>query len=1193
MASFSPSPVPRRSMRHRPFQNSPPHRLHHPISRLATPSRATPFGNDSIVSAMEVDSVVSDRSLLQRPTADTLFAKSNELTISFYAALPAEVKQILKNADFFAEAYTGAIDTETGFALVASVQTCFVWQHVQALKGIPTCYIFACPQDENSSTPPFHGLVPYTSAREPGLMLVSVSGEIRFWDSIGIGLAGGQNYSTNQLEMADDDEVTNLIRADPQTYILSTSSGLLFRLVLTSTGGKHHLTLHAFSRPATGLSLSRLIPFFSPASLHSNRINPELGNINSIVLGGPTPTGGRELWALVETRVQRWEIRPEGWEEPLLDQDISTISRAALRQSLANVEDDDARLDLEFVDLTVDHEGKLTVLVSFAGIEETELMSVEARRIYALLQLSHLGEVFKVDAVRDVPYQTTSGSGAPMHPRVQVLLDGQLISVQFGDAVTLCSRDSQYSDRIELKSTSDRTLGVGVIHNESSLLIMTAATMIKAQVNMEAIQDFNSETGRSSLIKSIMTQAIVYGSIPDNPLQFSFPPAIDAESLMQGAEQLSAEVLRSDPQVVRSNADLGAQLTTRKERLSWLIHFINDNAVLGKMSQRSRQRLATDSEKLYAGYQLWMQHNEVIASESVFNEVIELYMESIGEGHHEDLVRAFFRLRVSDLGVVLSQISDVTAKLAQNSGRDIRELIPEANRVISTALRSATEYREYNLGVYGIAPPMIDAWTSQPVLIDVLLALFETSTRILDTTPQADSALPHQSYLTGQLPELATMLFRCIQERLDWLARQQAVVSPAKLLGMIVIRLSSSTDSAPSGPIFLKLFSGKHGHAAAALTLAEKYRDFSSLVALCHQEDVYPPHKNPNALKIQTYIEKFDEEFTNELYKWYIQHGELRVLFSQDATHNVYIDKFFATEQQHAISWIHNLEQRRYEEAAVALLTESDATAQLNTKHLMLSIGKLAHLAHLQERSQFEEDDLLDSFHNDLDFVSVHQAIMDEFRPVIESLRGRQSLDAQIEAIVKNEASRLSEQKSMTLIFKDLVHQLLQGKSLTMEDMVDLLTLKDNLTTLGDYTTALHLLARAQNLPEARRSSAFRSVWRRIYIHDDWDTIRRTSNVSDHELTERLRSTALFATLCVVLALDNPPEGYDTDPDMALVTPTEAEIMSRWPGLSSEQVETLLQDYALECDKLGEFDLKDAYERVRELAAREIVGNVH
>lgn len=67
---------------------------------------------------------------------------------------------------------------------------------------------------------------------------------------------------------------------------------------------------------------------------------------------------------------------------------------------------------------------------------------------------------------------------------------------------------------------------------------------------------------------------------------------------------------RKDPEIIRPNHDLTSQLTSRKDRLSWLIRFINDNAALRKMSQRSRQRLATDAEKLYACHQLWLKMNE-------------------------------------------------------------------------------------------------------------------------------------------------------------------------------------------------------------------------------------------------------------------------------------------------------------------------------------------------------------------------------------------------------------------------------------------------------------------------------------------------------------------------------------------------------------------------------------------------------
>ena len=46
-------------------------------------------------------------------------------------------------------------------------------------------------------------------------------------------------------------------------------------------------------------------------------------------------------------------------------------------------------------------------------------------------------------------------------------------------------------------------------------------------------------------------------------------------------------------------------------------------------------------------------------------------------------------------------------------------------------------------------------------------------------------------------------------------------------------------------------------------------------------------------------------------------------------------------------------------------------------------------------------------------------------------------------------------------VFKQLVRSLLQGKALSVEDVADVLSMKDNDTTISDYATALHLLARA------------------------------------------------------------------------------------------------------------------------------------
>jgi nuclear pore complex protein Nup133 len=83
---------------------------------------------------------------------------------------------------------------------------------------------------------------------------------------------------------------------------------------------------------------------------------------------------------------------------------------------------------------------------------------------------------------------------------------------------------------------------------------------------------------------------------------------------MQGAEQLSQAVLKSgwliietpldkyvnslftaDSEVVRQSPDLTTQLAGRKDRLSWLIGFINENGVLVKVRDENEHIFVSGS----------------------------------------------------------------------------------------------------------------------------------------------------------------------------------------------------------------------------------------------------------------------------------------------------------------------------------------------------------------------------------------------------------------------------------------------------------------------------------------------------------------------------------------------------------------------------------------------------------------------
>lgn len=58
------------------------------------------------------------------------------------------------------------------------------------------------------------------------------------------------------------------------------------------------------------------------------------------------------------------------------------------------------------------------------------------------------------------------------------------------------------------------------------------------------------------------------------------------------------------------------------------------------------------------------------------------YMKSIGEGHHEDCLRAFLRLRIRDLGGLLPHVAELVRRSTSNANSNLVEVIPQANIIV-------------------------------------------------------------------------------------------------------------------------------------------------------------------------------------------------------------------------------------------------------------------------------------------------------------------------------------------------------------------------------------------------------------------------------------------------------------------------------------------------------------------------------
>ena len=68
-------------------------------------------------------------------------------------------------------------------------------------------------------------------------------------------------------------------------------------------------------------------------------------------------------------------------------------------------------------------------------------------------------------------------------------------------------------------------------------------------------------------------------------------------------------------------------------------------------------------------------------------------MEEIGEAGHEDVMRAFFRLKIGDIGRLIKKVAQVTGEASRATGRNMIEFLPEANRVVLVCIFLPTQDR--------------------------------------------------------------------------------------------------------------------------------------------------------------------------------------------------------------------------------------------------------------------------------------------------------------------------------------------------------------------------------------------------------------------------------------------------------------------------------------------------------------------
>ncbi|KIM24888.1 hypothetical protein M408DRAFT_331557 [Serendipita vermifera MAFF 305830] len=489
-----------------------------------------------------------------------------------------------------------------------------------------------------------------------------------------------------------------------------------------------------------------------------------------------------------------------------------------------------------------------------------------------------------------------------------------------------------------------------------------------------------------------------------------------------------------------------------------------------------------------------------------------------------DPVRVFFKFKVEDIGDLVPCAVKVVKATVNSFDRSQAwpQVTAQAGRLTLVLLEAALQFRKSHTSTYGIDPdrPVGIPWTSEQQILDACFYLFEECGR----NAEDSMAVEAKAVMEG----LASVICEGYKEQLaaarirpgaDWESVQDKFTTVRRKVWKLLVQ---------------------RGSAPHAFKLAEDYGDYTALTELCYKstktkkknatgETIKVTDYQALAKKLDHYISLFKQEFAFELYHYWIQKGMAHEVFKQTGAHVEYVEAFFSTFDYPNLAWLHQIGKSQFSTASSTLLSLGQSDNRLGPVKFLLSMGKLSELAELDDNEeddmhQIEED--VRAYDELLDLIDVQQKLRKDLLETITDAdislalsvadvgSKNEDLLAKAAAITERVTTRLAAGgfvEHITL-FKRLVANIIGDKRLGVEDTLDMLGFKDDALQNG-FSVGLHLVYETQSLADARREIAIRSLWRRIYICDNWKDLHDTRSYTDAQVNERLRSTSLYAAL--------------------------------------------------------------------------------
>ena len=1096
--------------------------------------------------------------------------------------------------------YRASILSSQTLALAVTRERAYIWDYT---SPTPVAHpkTFDVPRPARSTDPlPLAALVT-SPTRDVGLLVISaVTGNVTYWQNINtaesLTLFNQQNtaVSGNIGSLSGGESVIRLDSADHAGFIVTLSSGRIAQMSLIDDQGKPKISAH-FLRSTEAANSGGL--FGSLKNVLG--VGPWKRDIVS-VRTRPLPAR-REIQAVAATetgQVYTWHLAWSGQPTFRGAFDFRQFLQNELAVSLG--ENNISLLDMVITPACSAADAKLQMILFVQAGPASSPSYAMAQVTMESEDGARLDGIIRINTVSpDTP--------ATSRPRLLLPNPGHTAFIVFEHEVIVASVTGSFQDAIRLRSDKHVTIEGAC---EEDLIDSKGTSSCAVFIKGHGLARISATPTKAShpSIKTKIEQAIFYGTMSDNVLDFSRRPydRYDIEETEAAALSISGEILRSTSHFIPPlTSSMEAHLQNRIKAIRALIlHLRSDYP---PVSRPTSWKLLLDAEKLAAAQAIWVACEERSSKSILLPLVVHAYYRSQSKQRSVDAstdpLRSWFVDEVAHIDRLRTLVLlSINSFHEDGKSKNIMQLISEANDILFSLYDAVFSFRTDNAEVYGMDltlfddgvleegyEDLIEPWTSQ---FDVLKSV----NRFIDISREhavnsfgedartADVATVDK--VVSENVRMVNVLCLCYRERIAYTRVHNDENSPSYAINLGKIFEQARAHHLRS--------LNKIGESAAGISIAEKYGDMQTLVQLVIEESQFMSNilndpgtvsqdrtetrANMNKLqsRVEGYFKTFGEQWANAFFDNHLSSHHSYGLLKEAEDFREPLTRYLRAEKARGrLSWINDvLRENDFQEASTTLTTlAEEKEVKFWNKKIELSLAKLTSMAATEGKSGKGN---LEQLNGDLTVVNTQEAIKQHLQYI---LYAAVDIQAEVQLACDTYAAylQLKTPALYGLLEASFMH-MLRNEALSVEELIDILTLMDTkesedaeVNIVGrQFLMALQVLEAGKNrIEESRFETNLRMIWKRCYLQDDWEFINNTRKRTDKLISRHIRDTFACQTmmrgleLCKFERIEDKYQAnnfrialFHPGSGIRMMTPSETlgagctagELQSRFPG---------------------------------------------